>query len=82
MNAKDLLKNKSICTLPWTGFELEPSGTVKNCIISKTKLGTINKSNIKDIMDGFKVVVCKQQTPELCWLLPTREKHNQPEQYQ
>lgn len=60
MDAKDLLKNKSICTLPWTGFELEPSGTVKNCIISKTSLGTINKSNIKDIMHGKKNIELKQ----------------------
>ena len=60
MDAKDLLKNKSICTLPWTGFELEPSGTVKNCIISKTNLGTINKSNIKDIMHGKENIELKQ----------------------
>ena len=60
MDAKDLLKNKSICTLPWTGFELEPSGTVKNCIISKTNLGTINKSNIKDIIHGKENIELKQ----------------------
>ena len=60
MDARDLLKNKSICTLPWTGFELEPSGTVKNCIISKTSLGTINKSNIKDIMHGKENIELKQ----------------------
>ena len=60
MDAKDLLKNKSICTLPWTGFELEPSGIVKNCIISTTSLGTINKSNIKDIMHGKENIELKQ----------------------
>jgi MoaA/NifB/PqqE/SkfB family radical SAM enzyme len=60
VDAKALLKNKSICTLPWTGFELEPSGTVKNCIISKTSLGTINKSNIKDIMHGKENIELKQ----------------------
>ena len=60
MDARDLLKNKSICTLPWTGFELEPCGTVKNCIISKTNLGTINKSNIKDIMHGKENIELKQ----------------------
>ena len=60
MDAKDLLKNKSICTLPWTGFELEPNGTVKNCIISTTKLGTINKSNIKDIIHGKENTELKQ----------------------
>jgi len=60
VDARDLLKNKSICTLPWTGFELEPSGTVKNCIISKTNLGTINKSNIKDIIHGKENIELKQ----------------------
>ena len=54
MDAKSFLKNKSICALPWTGFELEPSGEVKNCIISKHKLGNINHTNIKNIMQGDK----------------------------
>jgi len=60
VDPKTLLKNKSICTLPWTGFELEPNGNVKNCIISKTSLGTINKSNIKDIMHGKENIELKQ----------------------
>jgi len=46
--------------LPWTGFELEPNGNVKNCIISTTNLGTINKSNIKDIMHGKENIELKQ----------------------
>ena len=54
MDAKKFITNKSICTLPWNGFELEPNGEVKNCIISKDTLGDINKTNIKDIM-GFGV---------------------------
>ena len=71
MDAKDLLKNKSICTLPWTGFELEPSGTVKNCVISKTNLGTINKTNIKDIIHGkenieLKEAMLKGEMPANC----------------
>ena len=71
MNARDLLKNKSICTLPWTGFELEPGGTVKNCIISKNKLGDINKTNIKDILHGkenieLKKSMLKDQMPGNC----------------
>jgi len=70
VDAKDLLKNKSICTLPWTGFELEPSGTVKNCIISKTNLGTINKSNIKDIMHGKENIELKQS------MLKDQKPHN------
>ena len=60
MDAKSFLKNKSICALPWTGFELEPSGEVKNCIISKHKLGNINHTNIKNIMQGDKNINLKQ----------------------
>ncbi len=60
MDPKTLLKNKSICTLPWSGFELEPNGNVKNCIISKTKLGNINKTNIKDIMHGKENIELKE----------------------
>jgi len=52
MNPKKFLKNKSICTLPWSGFQLESTGVVKNCIISKTKLGNINDTNIRDILSG------------------------------
>jgi hypothetical protein len=29
------LLDKNFCVIPWTGFELEPNGNVKNCIISK-----------------------------------------------
>lgn len=60
MDAKTFLKNKSICTLPWTGFELEPNGNVQNCIISKDKLGNINDTNIKDILQGEKNTELKQ----------------------
>ena len=70
MDAKDFLKNKSICTLPWTGFELEPSGTVKNCIISETDLGTINKTNIKDIINGKENIELKQS------MLKDQKPHN------
>ena len=49
MDAKKLLTNKSICALPWTGFELEPNGNVKNCIISNDIHGNIKDTNIKDI---------------------------------
>ncbi len=60
MDAKTFLKNKSICTLPWTGFELEPGGTVKNCIISKDILGNINDTNIEDILHSKKNTNLKQ----------------------
>jgi len=80
MDPKTLLKNKSICTLPWSGFELEPSGTVKNCIISKTKLGNINKTNIKDIIHGkenteLKQSMLKDEMPFNCSGCHLQEKH-------
>jgi MoaA/NifB/PqqE/SkfB family radical SAM enzyme len=52
MDAKKLLQNKSICVLPWTGFELGPSGNVKNCVISTESIGNINTTPIKDIVHG------------------------------
>jgi MoaA/NifB/PqqE/SkfB family radical SAM enzyme len=60
MDAKKLLKNKSICVLPWTGFELEPSGEIKNCIISKDQHGNIKDANIKDIIKGKKNIDLKK----------------------
>lgn len=60
MDAKKLLKNKSICALPWTGFELEPNGNVKNCIISKDTLGNINHTNIKDLLHSKKNIDLKE----------------------
>jgi len=80
VDARDLLKNKSICTLPWTGFQLEANGDVKNCIISKTKLGTINKTNIKDIMHGkenieLKQSMLKDEMPFNCAGCHLQEKH-------
>ena len=52
MDAKTFFTNKSFCVLPWTGFELEPNGDVKNCIISKEVLGNINNTDIQDIMSN------------------------------
>ena len=64
MDAKKFLTNKSICTLPWHGFELEPNGDVKNCIISNTKLGNIGQQNIKDILHSGKNKTLKQKMLE------------------
>ncbi len=71
MKPKTFLKNKSICALPWTGFELEPNGGVKNCIIAKNTLGNINTANIKDIMSGdqnvnLKKAMLQDQKPSNC----------------
>jgi len=61
MDPKKLLTNKSICALPWTGFEMEPNGTIKNCIISEDRLGNINENKIKDILSGEKNLNLKEQ---------------------
>ncbi len=60
MDPKTLIKNKSICTLPWTGFELEPDGVVKNCIISTDTIGDINDTHIRDIVAGKKNIDIKK----------------------
>ena len=80
MDPRAFLKNKSICTLPWSGFELEPGGNVRNCVISKTKLGNINKTNIKDIVNGkqniqLKKSMLKQDLPFNCSGCHLQEKN-------
>jgi len=52
MDPKDYLTNKSFCPLPWTGFYLEPTGKVKNCVVAVDKLGDIDDQSIEDIMQG------------------------------
>jgi radical SAM protein with 4Fe4S-binding SPASM domain len=61
MEAKEILTNKSFCVLPWTGFELEPNGNVKNCIISTEKLGNIEQQDIESILLGEKNTALKEQ---------------------
>jgi radical SAM protein with 4Fe4S-binding SPASM domain len=60
MDSKAFFKNKSICTLPWSGFELEPDGGVKNCVLAREKLGNINNSHIKEIISGPKNINIKE----------------------
>ena len=60
MDAKALLKNKSICTIPYHGFELEPNGNIKNCIISTETLGNIQDNTIQTIIDGKRNVNLKR----------------------
>ena len=61
MDAKKFFTNKSVCTVPWHGFELEPSGVVKNCIISTDDIGDIHKGDIQSILHGEKNINLKQQ---------------------
>lgn len=60
MDPKKILTNKSFCVLPWSGFELEPNGDVKTCIIAKEKLGNINKQDVKSILHGDHMKKIKQ----------------------
>ena len=55
------LLDKNFCVLPWTGFELEPSGVVKNCIISKETIGNIHQNSIEDILQSKKNLEIKTQ---------------------
>ena len=52
MTPKQLLTNKSFCPLPWTGFHIDPTGTVKNCICSFETIGTILKDPIETVLKG------------------------------
>ena len=52
MDAKTYLTKKSFCTLPWTGVYIQPDGDVRNCAITKTTIGNINKQPIEDILRG------------------------------
>lgn len=61
MDAKDIITNKSFCVLPWTGFELEPSGHVKNCIISTSSIGNIQEQDIASILAGEKNLQIKKE---------------------
>ena len=42
--------DKNFCVIPWTGFEVEPNGNVKNCIISKEVIGNIKENSIEEIV--------------------------------
>ena len=50
MDAKDMLRNKSFCPLPWTGFMVQQNGDVKNCVLSTDVQGNISESPIQDIV--------------------------------
>ena len=80
MDAKKFLTNKSICTLPWQGFELEPNGNVKNCVISNNKIGNINETHIEDIINGkantdLKAEMLQDKKPHNCSGCYLQEKH-------
>lgn len=64
MKLDKIIKNKSFCVLPWSGFELEPNGTVKNCVLSKEPIGDIHKEDIEDILKNKKSCAIKKHMRE------------------
>lgn len=54
------LFQKNFCTIPWTGFELEPNGNVKNCIISTEVLGDSKKQDIESILKNNTAIDIKK----------------------
>tara|TARA_E500000178_G_scaffold346860_1_gene399171 strand:+ start:3761 stop:4909 length:1149 start_codon:yes stop_codon:yes gene_type:complete len=72
------LLDKNFCVIPWTGFELEPNGHVRNCIISKDKIGNIYKNNIQDILQSntkIKEEMLNGKYPSSCDGCFLQEKH-------
>ena len=69
--------DKNFCIIPWTGFELEPNGNVKNCIISKDIIGNIHKNNIEDILSNNPVrkEMLEGKYPSNCDGCYLQEKH-------
>lgn len=54
MDGKNYIKNKAFCPLPWTGFIYEPTGNIKNCIVSNDSIGDLKKENLENILNGNK----------------------------
>ena len=74
------LLDKNFCVLPWTGFELEPNGNVKNCIISKDTIGNIHQNNIEDILQSkanlnIKTQMLNNEFPKNCEGCYYQEQH-------
>lgn len=61
MDPKTFFHNKSMCPLPWTGFIVNQNGDVKNCVLSKEKLGNLNEDNIVNILNGPKARTIKEE---------------------
>ena len=61
MDAKNYIKNKSFCPLPWTGFIVHQNGDVRNCVLSKSKIGNLKDNSIQEIVGGEKNNAIKKQ---------------------
>jgi len=74
--SKKLLQ-KNFCAIPWTGFELEPNGNVKNCIISHDVIGNIKTQNIETIIKNnpLRKEMLAGKYPSNCSGCYLQEKH-------
>jgi radical SAM protein with 4Fe4S-binding SPASM domain len=54
MDAKNIIKNKSFCPLPWTGFIVQQNGEVKNCVLAKDSIGNVQQQDILEIVGSKK----------------------------
>lgn len=64
MDKTKILKNKSYCLLPWSGFIVEPNGTVKNCVQSTNKLGNVETDTMHEIIHSTNNLDVKQKMLE------------------
>tara|TARA_R100001163_G_C5049270_1_gene186215 strand:+ start:256 stop:1401 length:1146 start_codon:yes stop_codon:yes gene_type:complete len=71
------LLDKNFCIIPWTGFEVEPDGTVKNCVISKDKIGNIHEESIEEIIakNPLRKQMLEGKYPSNCAGCYLQEKH-------
>jgi len=59
MDPKRAIKG-TFCPVPWTGFIMNPTGKVKNCVLSNEQIGDINNESIENILAGDKNCEIKQ----------------------
>lgn len=72
------LLDKNFCAIPWTGFEVEPDGIVKNCVISKEKIGKLSETPIREIIKNnahFRKQMLDGKFPTSCAGCYLQEKH-------
>ena len=72
------LLDKNLCVIPWTGFELEPNGDVKNCVLSKDIIGNIAEQPIDQILKNNSKIrqdMLDGNYPSSCQGCYLQEKH-------
>jgi len=70
--------DKNFCVIPWTGFEVDPNGDVKNCIISKEVIGNLKENSIQELVEknsGLRQEMLEGKFPKSCEGCYLQEKH-------